>query len=257
LYISGCLPLKGKQLSWYGHIASQYELDPLSLDTPHVLATSNSPPAILPPQPQVKQTQELIVDPQLSQPLRLAPIYREIAPSRQLAVQQATGTVADEDGRLHGVLIHRMLELLSSEENLNPHAIASQLGLQVDAAESDHCWQEAQQIRQHPAMQAFFDSACFIQAFNEVPILYRQENTTVHGVIDRLLLTETEALVIDYKTHRHANMDNLAQLAQPYFEQLDYYRRGVQQLWPSLPVRALLLFTACAGIIELPVEIPD
>jgi ATP-dependent helicase/nuclease subunit A len=101
-------------------------------------------------------------------------------------------------------------------------------------------------------MQAFFDPACFSQAFNEVPILYRREDTTVHGVIDRLLLTETEALVIDYKTHQHANMDNLTQLAQPYFEQLDYYRRGVQQLWPSLPVRALLLFTACAGIVELP-----
>ena len=79
----------------------------------------------------------------------------------------------------------------------------------------------------------------------------------MHGVIDRLLLTETEALVIDYKTHRYANMDNLTQLAEPYFEQLDYYRRGVQQLWPSLPVRALLLFTACAGIVELPTEFPN
>ncbi len=256
LYISGCLPQKGKQLSWYGDIASQYELDPLSLNAPHVLETSNSPPTTLPPQP-LKQTQEVIVDPQLSQALRLAPIYREIAPSRQLAVQQATGAVGDEDGRLHGVLIHRMLELLSSEEKLDPQAISGQLDLQIEAAEVENCWHEAQQIRQHPAMQAFFDPTNFIQAFNEVPILFRQEGTTVHGVIDRLLLTETEVLVIDYKTHRSARLDNLTQLAEPYFEQLDYYRRGVQQLWPSLPVRALLLFTACAGIVELPVEFPD
>ena len=257
LYISGCLPQKGKQLSWYGHIAGQYDLDPLSLDAPRVLETLNSPPTIRARYPEGTQSLEPSVDPRLSRPLRLAPIYREIAPSRQLANQQATGAVSDEDGRLRGILIHRMLELLSSEACLNPQAIASQLGLQVDAAELEHCWQEAQQIRQHPAMQAFFDPACFIQAFNEVPILYRREDTTVHGVIDRLLLTETEALVIDYKTHRHANMDNLTQLAEPYFEQLDYYRRGVQQLWPSLPVRALLLFTACAGIVELPTEFPN
>jgi ATP-dependent helicase/nuclease subunit A len=47
LYISGCLPQKGKQLSWYGDIANQYELDPLSVETPLVLETSNSPATIL------------------------------------------------------------------------------------------------------------------------------------------------------------------------------------------------------------------
>ena len=45
----------------------------------------------------------------------------------------------------------------------------------------------------------------------------------------------------------------IPELAKPYFEQLEYYRCGVQQLWPSLPVRAQLLFTACAGVVELPV----
>ena len=254
LYISGCLPQKGKQLSWYGDIARQYDLEPLTLDAPHVLESSNAPPTLLAAQVKGKQSQEISVDARLSQPLRLAPIYREIAPSRQLATRHATDAITDEDGRLHGILVHRMLELLSSKENPDPQAIVSQLGLQITTTELEHCWQEAQQIRQHPSMQAFFDPANFIQAFNEVPILYRQEDTTVHGVIDRLLETETEVLVIDYKTHRHATMDNLPQLAEPYFEQLDYYRRGVQQLWPSLPVRALLLFTACAGIVELPAE---
>ena len=251
LYISGCLPQKGKQLSWYGDIARQYELDPLSLDSPHTLESSNSPPNILFEGTVETQAVDLLIDPHLSRPLQLEPIYREIAPSRHLSGQQVTGA-ADEDGRSHGIAIHRMLELLSGMDRPKRQDTTSQLDLQLDAAELEDCWHEAQRIRQHPALQHFFDPTCFKQAFNEVPILYRQAGTTVHGVIDRLVLTETEALVVDYKTHRHANMENISQLAQPYFEQLDYYRRGVQQLWPLLPVRALLLFTACAGIVELP-----
>ena len=253
LYISGSQPQKGDQLSWYGEIASQYELDPLALENPQVLESSNSPPGSVVQHPAGNHGEKLDVDPRLSQPLQVAETYREIAPSRRLASQQATGAVGDEDGRVRGILIHRMLEILTDNESANPHTIATQLGLQIDAAEVEHCWQETQHIRQHPAMQAFFDPAFFKQAFNEVPILYRQDDSTVHGVIDRLLLTETEAIVIDYKTHHHAKPDNLSQLAEPYFEQLAYYRKGVQQLWPSIPVRALLLFTACAGTVELPV----
>jgi ATP-dependent helicase/nuclease subunit A len=252
LYISGSQPQRGEQLSWYGDIARQYELDPLKLDTPQVLETSNTPPATVAKQP-LGRKQKLQVDPRLSQPLQVAETYRDIAPSRQLANQQATGAVVDEDGRVHGILIHRILELLCESAETNPQTIVTQLGRQVDASELETCWNEAQHIWQYPALQVFFDPKHFKQAFNEVPILYRQENTTVHGVIDRLLLTETEALVIDYKTHRHARPDNLSQLAEVYFEQLNYYRKGVQQLWPSLPVRALLLFTACAGTVELPV----
>jgi ATP-dependent helicase/nuclease subunit A len=123
----------------------------------------------------------------------------------------------------------------------------------VSTTELQNCWFEARQVQQHPRLRNIFDPACYKQAFNEVPILYRKGDATVHGIIDRLLLTETEALIIDYKTHQHANEETLPELAEPYFEQLEYYRRGVQQLWPSLPVRAQLLFTACAGVVELPV----
>ena len=253
LYISGCLPQKGKQLSWYGDIAARYDLDPLLLDTPTVLEETNPPPSKLPQRPEVLPPTKFSVDPRLSRPLQLAPRYREIAPSRQLASHQATGGVADEDGRLRGVVIHRMLELLTNDACPNLASIPGQLGLPVEQAELEQCWLEARRVWQHPALQPFFDPAHFKQAFNEVPMLYQQQNATVHGIIDRLVLTDTEALVIDYKTHRHANEDNLRHIAEPYFTQLRYYREGIQQLWPTLSVRALLVFTACAGVVELPV----
>ena len=253
LYISGCLPQKGKQLGWYGDIAAGYGHDPLSLDAPRVLEEANSPPSKLPPRPDAIPPTHVSVDPRLSRPLQLAPLYREIAPSRQLATQQASGGIADEDGRVRGVVIHRMLELLTKDACPNPAIIPGQLGLQVEPAELEQCWDEARRVWQHPLLQPFFDPAYFKQAFNEVPVLYQQQNSTVHGIIDRLVVTDTEALVIDYKTHRHATEGNLRHIAEPYFTQLGYYREGIQQIWPTRSVRALLIFTACAGVVELPV----
>jgi len=253
LYVSGCLPQKGKQLGWYGDIAAAYDIDPLSLDEPIALEETNSPPINLPTHPDALPRTRVNVDPRLSRPLQLFPLYREIAPSHQLASQQVTGGIADEDGRLRGVVIHRMLELLANDAGLNPAIIPAQLGVAIDQAELQQCWQEAQRVYRHPALQAYFDPTCFTQAFNEVPVLYQQHNSTVHGIIDRLVVTDTEALVIDYKTHRHAIQDNLQHLAEPYFTQLAYYREGIRQIWPTLTVRALLVFTACAGVVELPI----
>ncbi|MDX1824387.1 MAG: PD-(D/E)XK nuclease family protein, partial [Thiohalomonadales bacterium] len=163
-----------------------------------------------------------------------------------------TADVEDEDGRVRGIVIHRMLEMLANKTEVRSDTIAAQLGLQIDASELEHYWQEARDVWQHPTLQAFFNPAHINQAFNEVPVLYQDKNSTVHGIIDRLVVTEKEALVIDYKTHRNANPDNLQNIAEAYFSQLRYYREGVQRLWPSLPVRAFLIFTACAGVVELP-----
>ena len=252
LYISGSQPQKGDKLSWYGDIARQYGLDPLALEAPQILEASNSPPDIL-IKPPASSVQKIRIDTRLSRPLQVAESYHEIAPSRQLSSQQATGALADDDGRLRGILIHRMLELLTNEVDATPVNIPGQLGVQIAPTELEQYWEEARRVWRHPALQPLFNPGQFKQAFNEVPVLYQQHNSTVvHGIIDRLVITEAEALVIDYKTHRHAKPDNLQHIAEPYFSQLRYYREGIQRLWPSLPVRALLVFTACAGVVELP-----
>ena len=250
LYISGCLPQKGQQLSWYGDIAGCYGHDPLTLEAPSILEESEQPPQTLPAQPVASPALTIQAEPQLSRPLQLAPQYREIAPSRQLT-QPQTGGVTDEDGRVRGVIIHRMLDMLSKTPDDIPTSLPAVPGVQLEPTELQQYWDEAGRVYHDPSLQAYFNPDHFKQAFNEVPVLYQQQGRTVHGVIDRLVITETEALVIDYKTHRHATLDNLQQIAEPYFSQLRYYREAVQHLWPKLPVRALLIFTACAGVVEL------
>jgi ATP-dependent helicase/nuclease subunit A len=115
---------------------------------------------------------------------------------------------------------------------------------------------EARQLFAEPALQKVLrPTGC--EALNEVPIIYTQQGRTVYGVIDRLLLHANELWVIDYKTHRQATGDNLAELAAPYQEQLQYYAEGVARLWPEKQVRTFLLFTRCKGLFETGVSVPS
>ncbi|MCG6886102.1 MAG: PD-(D/E)XK nuclease family protein, partial [Proteobacteria bacterium] len=74
---------------------------------------------------------------------------------------------------------------------------------------------------------------------------------TVHGVIDRLVVTADEVFVVDYKSHRHAECGKLQAVAESYRPQLTWYVAGVRRIWPDHTVRALLLFTACTETVEL------
>ncbi len=47
-----------------------------------------------------------------------------------------------------------------------------------------------------------FDPTVSQQAYNEVPVQYLDGNHMVHGIIDRLLVSDGEVTIIDYKTHQ-------------------------------------------------------
>jgi ATP-dependent helicase/nuclease subunit A len=65
-----------------------------------------------------------------------------------------------------------------------------------------------------------------------------------------LVVKGDSCVLIDYKTHRGATVDNLAAISAAYGEQLRFYAEGVKRLWPNKSVRAWLLFTACACAYE-------
>jgi len=253
LYISGSVPTRGKELGWYGDIAARFELDPLTLASSRVLTESASAPqaktVAAPP-----EEETIIPDARLRHPITLPRQYREIAPSLEHAHSLATAQHQDADACLRGIVIHQMLDQLSR----NPQATLDDLRLPTEAQISQpdllSWWQQAQAVVQNPVFQHLFSAQYFQQAMNEVPILYQHQGVTVHGTIDRLIVSDTEALVLDYKSHQHANKENLPQLAQPYHQQLRYYVEGVRQLWPGRKVRAMLLFTACAELLELELE---
>jgi ATP-dependent helicase/nuclease subunit A len=89
----------------------------------------------------------------------------------------------------------------------------------------------------------------------EVAIVGRLERpgappAVVSGQIDRLVVTPSEVLIVDYKTNQ-APPDVAADAPSGYIRQLALYRAVLQKLYPQLPVRAALLWTETPELMEI------
>jgi ATP-dependent helicase/nuclease subunit A len=72
----------------------------------------------------------------------------------------------------------------------------------------------------------------------------------VSGQIDRLVVTPSEVLIVDYKTN-HAPPRAIAEAPRTYVRQLALYRAVLKKLYPQLPVRAALLWTETPELAEI------
>jgi len=250
LYISASAPARGSDTGWYGLLSDALQgWEKNAAGNP--VHTTGTPAAAATLAAPVRSTPA--IEPDLRQAIRVQPQLRQIAPSHaDPAVVLETG---DADGRERGVAIHRMLDILSRSTGvappIPPSHLASGLGRDAGDPELLAWWQEARQTCQHPDLAMLFDPRHYVRARNEVPLQYSEGDQLVYGIIDRLVIREDAVLVIDYKTHRRAAPDTLADLASTYQEQMRLYAGGVARLWPGLAVKPYLLFTACNALVGM------
>jgi ATP-dependent helicase/nuclease subunit A len=72
----------------------------------------------------------------------------------------------------------------------------------------------------------------------------------VSGQIDRLVVTPSEVLIVDFKTN-HAPPAAAADAPVAYVRQLALYRAVLQKLYPQLAVRAALVWTETPELMEI------
>jgi len=72
----------------------------------------------------------------------------------------------------------------------------------------------------------------------------------VSGQIDRLAVTPNEVLIVDFKTN-HAPATSPAEAPQAYVRQLALYRAVLSRLYPQHAIRAALLWTETADLMEI------
>lgn len=246
LFISGCRPTRGDKLGWYG-VAESCLREELETQDPLMIASGNKPATSALVETATKSAPA--IDPRLNQPIHADSPNTSINPSQTNeypeALRQSSPVGSDQQTR--GIVIHRMLELLcegEAQENILNN-VASEFGLSMDSPELRAWHAEAEATFNHPQLKHLFDAQHFQQAFNEVPIYYQRGSHTVHGIIDRIILTEDEAWVIDYKTHPITQHPEVIQpLVDDYKKQLQLYSEGAGRLWPQKNIRAGLLFTS-------------
>jgi ATP-dependent helicase/nuclease subunit A len=154
-----------------------------------------------------------------------------------------------------GTLVHRLLQSLP-EVAASRRRDAALKYLARNAADSP----EAERERLAAEVLAVIEAPRFAAVFAagsrpEVSIVGRltlagQPPALVSGQIDRLVVTESEILIVDFKTNHHPPK-TLAEVPPTYVRQLALYRAVLGRLYGDRPVRAALLWTETAELMEL------
>jgi ATP-dependent helicase/nuclease subunit A len=154
-----------------------------------------------------------------------------------------------------GTLVHRLLQSLpdlAAERRRD----AAQKYLARNAAG----WSDGDRAQLTDQVLALIADPRFSAVFAdgsraEVSIVGRLEQpgrppALVSGQIDRLVVTPSEVLIVDFKTN-HAPPAAAAEAPATYVRQLALYRAVLKKLYPQLPVRSALLWTETPDLMEI------
>jgi ATP-dependent helicase/nuclease subunit A len=169
-------------------------------------------------------------------------------------------TLAGDHRFLRGTITHALLqylpELPSAERETAALAFVAQRAGMLTVRTRNSIVAETLAVLSHPEFARIFGPG----SRAEVPVVAtlvppdgKGETVRINGQIDRLVASDHEVLIVDFKTNRPPPV-NAAQVADAYVLQLAAYRLAVSSVFPGRPVRAALLWTDGPFLMEIPSE---
>lgn len=217
LFVSG-MP---RDDGWYARLAAVFAAHGAPFDSGRAVAVGTDTPAVS-------------VTPDAALAAVLQPM-----PDRPSAPDHVDPAAAE-----HGVLVHAALELDRLDATQARAALARIGGHAADHAAVTAALDTAARVRAAPELGWLFDPAQYRNAWNEARLSADDgDEGERYGVADRLVVTDDEVWVIDYKTHPDPE-PRIAWLREVHRPQLERYRALAALLWPAHTVRTALLFTA-------------
>ena len=155
-----------------------------------------------------------------------------------------------------GRIIHRLLELLPplSAAEREP-ACRRFLGLSIhglDQTQIKAIAAETLAILSDPVFGHLFGPG----SRAEVPLAGKIGDRVIAGQVDRLLVTDGEVHIVDYKTNRPVP-DSAEQAPVAYLKQMAAYRAVLTEIYPKHSVRCALLWTVAPKLMPISKEILD
>ena len=86
----------------------------------------------------------------------------------------------------------------------------------------------------------------------EVPLTGLINNQVISAQIDRMLVTDTEVFIVDFKTNRPSPTDE-KDVPAIYKKQLKSYADVMRHIYPDKAIRTALLWTDRAALMEIEV----
>lgn len=171
-----------------------------------------------------------------------------INPSRLVRKVTAAPAAVMEQGRA----LHRLFQLLP-DMPADRRAEAARRLLERRGIVGDKARRLAERviaIIAHPDYAVWFEGS----GLAEIPLMAELgEAGLLAGQVDRLVLTDEEVLILDYKSDRSPPRD-LAGVPPAYIAQLAAYRAALARMFPHKSVTAALLWTETPHLMIIPPE---
>lgn len=150
-----------------------------------------------------------------------------------------------------GVLIHALLERLPAVAEADRTARAAawleRNASDLSADERSEILDRVQSVLSTPEYAEIFGP----HALAEVPLAATVGGQVIAGTVDRLLVTDSEITVLDFKTARRPPMA-LDHIPDATLRQMAAYVAALEAIYPGRTVRAALLYTQTPRLIALP-----
>lgn len=193
-----------------------------------------------------------------------APSRRPVAPSHLAEDAEpppALSPLQAQSGARYrrGALIHKLLQTLPDlPEARRAQAAAKYLSAQADLSEDQRAEIAAETLRviAEPAFAALFGpgSRAEVGLAGAAPGL--PAGTVLYGQADRLVVTDHEVLIVDYKTNRPPPA-RAEEAGRAYLAQMAGYRALLRAIHPGKTVRCALLWTDGPSLMALPDALLD
>ncbi|MEI6485498.1 MAG: double-strand break repair helicase AddA [Sphingomonadales bacterium] len=189
--------------------------------------------------------------------LRAAPA--EARPPRPLAPSSlGADSVADpppgagrQQAARRGTALHRLFETLPAIAPAQRRAVALQwCEANVPDLDAGALAETVIAILDDPAFAEVFAPG----ALTEAPVAAVVGEVVIAGSIDRLLISDTEVLAVDFKTGSRVPAD-VAAVPPAHIAQMGAYAAALARVFPGRAVRAALLYTAGPRLIAVPSDV--
>ena len=240
LIITGVHTSRNTQDSWHQQICNAldhdenqiWEFEPVSKRTPIMPVLSKTRTQVQKFDPRILQA----IEPHLS--TKIKPQFSTPDASAQ-----------------HGTIIHKCLEILSTTPNISDQALCNRIFLEskigISPTKLQPFRKEAEICLQHTDSRAAFILDHEQVALNEVAIAADQQNQDQYVVIDRLILSDNFAWIIDFKTDAEVTADSVRQRVKLHAPQLERYALAVRALYPDYEIRCSVLFTKLPRLVDI------
>ncbi|MEM1052640.1 MAG: double-strand break repair helicase AddA [Pseudomonadota bacterium] len=179
---------------------------------------------------------------------------RPLAPSSAGEEQGADPPLAPElakNAARRGTLIHALLERLPDVPTNERHA-AGISWLERRARDLDASMRE----EMLDSVLKVLESSDFLEIFSpqalaEVPLTAQVNGVVIAGAVDRLLVTDKEITVVDYKTTRRPPR-TLHEVPKSTLTQMAAYVAALQAIYPDRVIRAAILYTHAPILLDIP-----